>query len=1358
MSNGLEKMELEDVAEAKRLLVEKRLRDFAAKPQNLITPRTGEAPLPISVEQHGIWLHTAMEPSLPIYNESFTVHRFGSFDPAVLEAAFNEVLRRHEIWRTSFVMQGDEITQQVQPQLKVSIPLVDLSTVPEEKQDAEARRLATENAVFPIDITKAPLFRVRVLRFSPSHHQLQLTVHHIVCDGGSIHRIFAPELSAIYEAYAAGRTSPLQNPTLQYGDYTLWRERQLRAPETTTQLNYWRDQLSGELPILRLPTDHPRPARTSHRGAVEYIALPTDLMSPLRVMAGTHSASMYMVLLTGLKILFFRYGGQEDVLVGSVADGRRRPELEHVMGYFLDTLAIRTHPSAGLTGSKYLGQVRDTVLEALDAAQVPFSQVVKMVKRLHDRSHEAVFQTFFSYQQASRFAEGWNVTKTKIDSGATKFDIYVEVDERPDETTAQFTYNKDLFDAATIQRMAAHWLVLLNALANDPERSLGSMPLLTAEERTLMLGAWNQNHVPQAETPVWKMVEAVAARTSDALAIEYEDRTLTYAELVRRCDDLAANLRQAGARKGEIIAIYLDRSHDLPAAFLATMKTGAAYLPLDPAIPRDRLMLCLKDAQPAVILTQRSRVADLSSIDTPVLILEEIVPAEALTALTSVDFSLDDAAYVIHTSGSLGRPKAVEVSHRALLNLLTSMKAEPGFAADDILLAVTTISFDIACLELLLPLISGGRVVIASRSVAMDPYLLAAAIQESSCTVMQATPATWRGLLATGWRGRDKMRLFCGGEPLTRDLADGLLATGCELWNLYGPTETTIWSTVERITSNSSSISVGRPIANTTTYILDERQEPVPIGVPGELYIGGLGLSNGYLGQPLLTAEKYVTPAVAEGSRLYRTGDSATYRPDGKILIQGRSDNQVKVRGYRVELEEIDAYLVRHPKVSSAVSKVWPDSSGENRLCAYLVGEGPEPLDATEMRQFLATHLPDYMMPSLFVAVDSLPLTANGKVDRKALPKPDAQALGSLSRSPRDSYPPCTEQERRLAAIWQELLGVSSVSLDDNFFDLGGHSLQVARLQHRIASEFKKEVSMAAVFHAPTIRQQVLLLNESLGLADSAQIIPIQPHGSATPLFWIEPSPLIHNLAKALGEDQPFFGVTMTLNDLDQFGPKPTMEDFAQFYAENILKIQPAGPFYLGGFCTGGVLAYAIATYLQLANHDVASLVLLDAENPAFYQRLGSLTTEIRKLRFYARRALEKKSVNELSRRFKFRIRRLLRLQQPVLTEMSVINNAIAEAAFNYAPPAYHSNVLLLLSEDRPAGVNHYSGWRVPIRGKLICVEVSGHHEELLTNGYAQGIADVLQGTQSNSIDGVSWLSTGPPAGQGGSNGTPTRH
>lgn len=1336
-------LERKKLLRGRRLLIEEGLRSLAVGSKDVIAPRTLGAPTPISVEQHSIWLHAAMDPDLPIYNESFTIHRSGSFDLKVLEAAFNEILKRHEIWRTSFSMQGDEFMQVIEPELTVSLPLIDLSTMIEDEQESEAARLATESAILPIDLTRSPLFRARVLRLSPTYHQLQLTMHHIIFDGISIHQIFMPELSALYTAFSRGDSSPLPDPILQYGDYAVWRQRQLETPKMAAHLEFWRKKLSGELPILRLPTNRPRAALTNHRGAVEYSVLPAELMNSLRALARTNNVSMYMTLLAGLKVLFFRYSGQEDVIVGSLADGRHRPEFASVMGYFLNIFAIRTRPQPELTGSEYLVQVRNAVLEGLEAAHVPFSRVVKEVERRRDSSHESIFQTFFCFQpQASTFAQGWDMTKTQVDNGATKFDIYVEVDERPHETTVQFTYNREQFDTSAIRRMISHWVTLLTGLATEPDCSLGRLPLLSPEEREQMLVTWNQTEAPAPKAIVSEIVEAVAAQAPRTIAIEFEDQTCTYDELERRARRLAGHLRNAGAARGKIVALFLDRSENLPVALLATMKSGAAYLPLDPETPPARIQLCLDDAVPAVVLTQRSLRGDLQT-DATVVLLEDALSTDPLTPFLAKPVSVDDPAYLIYTSGTTGRPKAVEVPHRALSNLLTSMQIEPGFTAADTLLAVTTIAFDIAGLELLLPLISGGRLVIASRKTALDPHLLSTAIKQTCCTVMQATPATWRGLLATGWRGNDKLRLLCGGEVLTRDLADALLPCGSELWNLYGPTETTIWSTAQRIAVGTDPISVGRPIANTVTYILDGQQQPVPVGVPGELYIGGLGLANGYRGQPELTEDKFVTHAIADGARLYRTGDNASYCADGTILVHGRSDNQVKVRGHRVELEDLEASLSKHPRVSACAARVWPDPSGDNRLCAYLVGVDQTPPDAAEMREFLGSQLPDYMIPSLVVAMNALPISSNGKVDRKALPPPDG-AEASRSRLPAASRAPSSEQERRLATIWMDLLGVPSVSLDDNFFDIGGHSLLAARLQHRIASEFGRKISVAAIVHAPTIVRQIELLNETQSLGDPAHILPIQPRGSVQPLFWIEPFRLVESLATALGQEQPFLGVTMTLVDLEEMGSQPSMETIAKFYAENILRVQPQGPFYLGGFCTGGILAYAIAVHLQRAGHTVASLVLLDSENPAFYRRLGSFGTEINKLRFYLQRALLTGSLKEFSVRFKFRLRRLLRIPQPAPTEMSSIINAMFEAAFLYEPPAYDADVLLLLSEDRPSVVNFLTGWRVPIKGRLVCIEVKGHHDELFTKGYVEGIAQALMGKHPTSGSGTSWLPIGP--------------
>ncbi len=1314
---------MKDMSEAKRRLLEQRMRGFKTAPKEAIKPRAAGSRTPISAEQHRIWLHTAMDPEVPIYNEAITIHRCGDFDLAALEAAFNEILDRHEAWRTSFKMEDGELLQIDHPGLKVKLEVTDLTHLPQEERAAEAYRLTAEIAEQPFDLKTAPLFRATVYRMAPDDHWLQLNLHHIIFDGVSLYRTFVPELAELYDAIVTKRRSRLAAPTLQYGDYSVWREQQVKDPLLAKPLEYWRSVLSGELPVLRLPLDRPRPAVMSHRGAMEGFTFPQELVTSLRTMSRNHGVTLYMTLLAGLKTLFFRYSGQEDVIVGGLADGRRRPEFEGLMGYFLDTFAIRTRPRADVPFTEYLAEVRNSVLGALAAAEVPFSTVLRSIAPYRDHSVHPIFQTFLSVQpQAEAFPEGWEISKTPIAVTAAKFDLYIEVEERPDQTKVRLMYSTDLFDAPTVQRIGDHWMTILSAAAEAPETLLGDLPVLTPAEETLMLHMWNQQERPFPADTLHSLVRDQVRRTPSAPAVEFEGNRWSYAELEETVELLAGHLRKAGARRGTLVAVCLERSQFLPASLLAILRTGAAYLPLDPGTPRARRLLCMEDAAPVVLLTQRSLRDDLPAGDATVLLLEEAIEEGSLPddGGDPVVNDLGDAAYVIHTSGSTGRPKAVEISHRALVNLLVTMADKPGFTAGDTLLAVTTISFDIAGLELFLPLLTGGRVVIASRAVALDPYLLTEAIEESACTVLQATPATWRGLLATGWDGRQGLRVLCGGEAMPRELANSLLALDMEVWNVYGPTETTIWSTVHRVSHGTGPIPVGRPIANTTTYILDARQRAVPIGVPGELYIGGTGLANCYRDQPALTAEKFVYPALASGARLYRTGDYAVYRADGRIEVQGRADNQVKVRGYRIELEDVESSLAAHPRVAAAVAKVWPDPSGGNRLSAYLVGKQGPPPDAAEMREFLKTRMPDYMIPSDVIALDAMPLTSNGKMDRKALVSPVFGEKRAVTAAP------STETELKLATIWTDLLGVASVGVTDNFFDLGGHSLLVARLQQRIAVDFEKKVAMAAIFHAPTISGQAALLQERDHTIDRSRLLPLQPNGARAPLFWLQPPPLINNLAASLGKDQPLLGVTITLGDLEQLGPEPNFEELARCFTRTIQKAQPTGPYYLGGLCTSGILAYEVAAQLTAAGETVALMAMLDAENPVFYRRLDTLAVEMDKLRFYGRRALRKRGSQMFMRHMRSRLRRLVRLEEAAATEMSAIESALLAAAFQYKPPVYTGEVLLMLPKERPMRVDYLSGWQVVIQGKLTCTSIAGHHDELLDVDYAGGVAKAL--------------------------------
>ncbi len=1326
----METAQLSDLSEAKRRLLRERMsgRRPTSVDVDQVKPRPHGAPIPISAEQHRIWLHASTSPEMPLYNEAITIHRRGSFDREVLNATFREILRRHEAWRTSFALVEEELVQIVHPTPEVDLPLTDLSALPEEEREAEALRLATADALLALPLDAAPLFRARVVRLAPDYHRIYLTLHHIIFDGVSIYRILMPELATIYAAFAAGQPVPYAEPTLQYGDYAIWRQRHSASPSVQRHLDYWKQQLSGDLPVLNLPADHARPAQISHRGSMVCFQLSTELIAALRSVSRAHGVTLYMTLLAAFKTLLFRYSGQQDIIVGGATDARMRPELEPLMGYFLNTFAMRTRPSAEKPFAEFLVEVRDAVLGALTAADVPFDQVVHAVQHRRDTRYHPIFQVFFSIEPpVEPFMEGWDLTQMDVTIGSAKFDLYLELDERPEHMAARLMYNADLFEAATMRRMAEHWTVLLEAVCHAPERSLGTLPLLTAGELDAIAGpgGWNDTARAFPQGTLHRLIEAQARQTPDAIAAVFGEQQWTYAELMARVNALALAVEATGAGRGSIVALLLPRSLDLLAGMLAILRTGAAYLPLDPETPTARVALCLEDAKPIAVLTDTSLRTALPPSPAHVLFVDQLgSAAQPFSPSPEQEPNADDIAYVIHTSGSTGRPKAVEISHASVINLLSSMQKQPGFSSRDTLLAVTTVSFDIAALELFLPLLAGGRLVIAGRETAQDPTLLSAAIESSGCTVMQATPATWRALLASGWTAANRsvpLRVLCGGEPLPRDLAERLLAASVELWNMYGPTETTIWSTVHRVEHASGPVPIGKPIGNTTAYILDPRRQLLPVGVPGDLYLGGVGLARGYRGLPELTRERFIYPEATGGVRLYNTGDLAVRREDGTIECLGRTDNQVKVRGFRIELEGVEAAVSRHPAVEAAAARVWPDPAGGMRLSVYVVGRDGPPPDHAALRKFLQRELPDFMIPSDVVALAALPLTPNGKTDRAALPSP------TFSEVTRVSGEPSTEIERRLAALWAELLRLEAVGIHDNFFDLGGHSLLVATLQQRIATAFGCRLSMASLFHAPTVQQQAAMLDAAL--ADTAPppgLLPLQPHGKGPALFWLHPPPAIQNLAAAMGTDRRVFGLALTENDIQAMAGQPEITSIAARHVQTILKTQPQGPFYLGGYCTGGIVAFETAAQLRASGHEVALVVLLDAQNPVFYKRVNSLAVELSKTIFYLRQKYRGVPSNKTFRkRVLFRLRKMWSVQLAT-TEMDAGEQLTNVAAYRYTPPVYTGDVLLLRPVDRPSRVNFLPGWQATVSGRLIAKDVPGHHEELFDPARAQGVAQEI--------------------------------
>ena len=1322
---------------AKQLLLERRLSGNKLQAKASVTRRLPGTKFPLSAEQRRVWLHALEHPDAPIYNELVTVHKHGSFDIKILEESFNRILQRHEAWRTSFSEDGDP---RVLEPFRVSLPLIDLSALPPSDREAEALRIATEDARTPISIQSVPLFRAKVVRLATQEHRLFLTFHHIVFDGISAGRIFVPQLTTLYASLAAGKPVQLPSPKVQYGDYAIWRERQAGSPDVHEHLIWWLNQLTGELPTLRLPEDSPRPAFADHRGSMQRVHLSRELVERLRELSRQLSVTLYMTLLAVFNTLLFRYSGQEDFIIGSATDARRVPELEDVIGCFLDTFALRTRPSASQPFSAYLAQVKELVLRSLAAADVPFDRLVREVNPPRDPGRTPVFQTFFTMRPTpAELSDGWKIIWSDVNAGASKFDLHLEVGEIDDEIEARFFYRTDIWRDATIRRMSAHWLQLLDCVTRNPDRPLGSLDMLTGEERQQLFspGGWNNTAQAIPDEPFHRLFEEQARRTPDAIAAVSDNERWTYRRLNLRAQEIASALQSLGVGPRSIVALVLDRSLEMLAALLAVHKSGAAYLPVDIEAPPARINSCLSDAQPAAILTQSSlsHLIPAGEIPTVLVDAKALPGAGSPRPLGEAWEQLDYPAYLLYTSGTTGTPKGVEISQRSLLNLLHSMRRQPGFDRHDVLVAVTSISFDIATLELFLPLLCGGTVVIATRKQVRDPDQLMALIARSHCSVMQATPALWRMLLRSGWndargggsRGARPLKVLCGGESLTAELAEQLLATGAELWNMYGPTETTIWSLVSRVAPQDASgngpVSVGLPIANTTAYILDKQNQVLPVGIPGTLFLGGVGLANGYRNNPAETAKRFITTEQLRGERIYNTGDVAVRRADGRIDILGRADNQVKIRGHRIEIESIEAAILRHRDVAAAAVRTWPESTGDLRLSAYFVpkGSNQSPCPA-EIRAFLAKDLPGYMIPSVFIPLSAIPLTAHGKVDRSRLPSPQ------FSQEPLQNAEFKSDDEKQLAALWAGLLGNTRIGPNDSFFDLGGHSVLVAALQQRIKSHFEQTISLAELFHSVTVRQQAALLRRSTERSSDLPpgVLCTEPGGDRKGLFWV--TYINADAAKKFRNDRPLFCVTLTAQDLAALGKTPTLEEIAEVHVAKILATQPSGPYFIGGYCFGGVLGYEIATQLIALGHQVPLLIMVDAPSPSFFSRRPTVAEKLAQYRYYfarSRRLGLWKTYTSLRDRTRHALGRLGWGQ---LTEdMTKATNLIERASVAYRPKRYAGEeVLLVLAAERPPHANFLPDWQAMVPHDLNVRIFDSHHRDLLSGQTLTEVADAI--------------------------------
>lgn len=1101
---------LASLSPAKRALLELKLKQGRTGiAENLTIPRRANNEFaPLSFAQQRLWFLNQLEPESCAYNERSALRLDGALNLDALHRAINTIVARHEILRTTYAMtDGGEPLQRIGEPQVIDLPVVDFSEVAEHRWDDEVQRIAAELRERPFDLRKDFPLRLALIKLTPSCHVLIEVKHHIASDGWST-SVFTRELATLYNCLSQGLPSPLPELPIQYADYAVWQREWLQGSVLEKQLAFWKAQLK-DVPVLDRPTDRPRPFSSCKSGAKKTLKLSQALIDRLKTLSKREGTTLFMTLLAAFQVLLHRYTGQDDIAVGTPIAGRTRKETEGLIGFFVNTLVLRTKLQGNPTFSDLLARVRETALQAYEHQDLPFEKLVEELNPDRNQSRNPLFQVMFAVQNMPRSnleLSGLKVSPVEIESSTAKFDISAAFVERDGEMTLRIEYRTDLFEAETIERMLGHFRNLLEGIVANPEQRISELPLLTETEKHQLLVEWNdtKREYPKDKC-IHEMFEEQVEKTPDAIAVVFEEQQLTYRELNTRANQLAHYLRKLGVDPEVPVAICMERSIDMIVGLLGILKAGGAYVPLDPSYPKERLAFMLEDTKAAVLVTQSQFVSQLPKL------IDDGQPANAnndqhrsdVTGLRSRIVCLDTdwekvakdssenpsagataehLAYVIYTSGSTGKPKGVMISHRAISSHMLWMQEALPLSESDRVLQKTPFNFDASIWEFYAPLLGGARLVMAPPRAHQDSACLVKILAEQQVTVLQLVPSMLRFLVEEqGLESCQSLRrVFCGGEVLPFQLRERFSGRSkAELYNLYGPTEATIDVTCGICEHNDGqSVPIGRPIANTQAYILDRSLNPVPIGVVGELHIGGNGLARGYLNHPELTAEKLLPNPFSDypNSRLYRTGDLARYRSDGSIEFLGRIDNQVKIRGFRIELGEIEAVLAQHPSIQHAVVLAREDTPGDKRLVAYLVASTDSAASASELRHFLQQKLPEYMVPSAFMFLDSLPLTPNGKLDRKALPVPD-QTRPELA----ETYTaPRTPVEKLLAQIWAVVLKLDKVGIHDNFFRLGGHSLLATQVISRAREAFQVELPVRALFEAPTVAELALRIKPSL--------------------------------------------------------------------------------------------------------------------------------------------------------------------------------------------------------------------------------------------------------------------------------------
>jgi amino acid adenylation domain-containing protein len=1307
-------------------------------------PSTTAGPIPrllpgsaieCSFAQQRLWILEQLNPGTPLYNVPLALRLRGPLDEPALDRALLEIINRHEALRTIFPeVDGSPVPRITATPLSL-LQIRDLSPLTQAEQSAAIDETLIEQAERPFQLAEGPLLRALLLRIGPEHHLLAITMHHIVCDAWSM-PVLLKELFLFYEKFTNGLPHALAELPVQYSDYAVWQRTKISGETFDRDVSYWRKSLEGAS-ILELPLDHPRPRLAGWKGGTALFTLDAKTSNDLRALGQRYGASAFMTTLATFYALLFRYSGQSDIVVGCPVSNRSHSALEGLIGFFVNTLALRIQVTKDQSFLELLNAVRETAIGGFDHAELPFEKLVEELRIQRDFSRHPLFQVMFAWQNASPLKPAnspLSIELVDANAGAARFDLTILLSDNPGGIRGSLRYKTELFDHSTMERMVSYWQHLIASAIHDPGTAIGRLALLSKSEKRELIEDCNATKRIYEDLPtIVAIIEQQAAEHAEAEAVRAEGGVLSYGELDGLANQVAHALRSQGVGTEVRVGVCLERGLEMVVALLGVMKAGGAYVPMEPGYPAERLGWIAEDAGIKVVISQRRWAERLGNERGRVWLdgWEEI--AKQPKSGVEKELTGDNLAYVIYTSGSTGRPKGAMNTHRGIRNRLLWMQEYFGLESKDVVLQKTPFSFDVSVWEFFWPLMMGARLVMARPGGHQDSGYLVEVMEREQVSTVHFVPSMLDVFLEeedVGERCGSLRRVICSGEALSRSLQERFeKKLGCGLYNLYGPTEAAVDVTVWECERGSQEtvVPIGRPIANTQVYVLDEYGEPAPVGTTGEVYLGGEGLGRGYLGRADWTAERWVPDSLGgtAGARLYRTGDVGKRRADGAVEYIGRGDQQVKLRGFRIELGEIEEALRGCAGVREAAVAVKTEG-GEGRLVGYVVGE--KELGLSELRVELQRRLPEYMVPSAMMRLESLPLSPNGKLDRKALPTPDAGQL-QLDQpydAPRDTV------EIELCRLWEEALRVPGIGIHQNFFELGGHSLMAVSLVNKIRQRFSVRMAAAAIFEAPTVAQLATRIRDTAEHRHRV-LLPYRTTGTRPPFFCVHAASgtvlAYAPLARHLSTDQPFYGIQAQGVE-GEAEPLTTVHEMAARYLPEVRATQPHGPYTLGGWSLGGHIALEMARTLGAEGETVSLVALFDAIVPLGFD--GEARHGARDAKLILKALLGRLSeadpppnLNQLSTDEQLELvieteRKLGRVPpeyriDELRTQLRVLNINL-NADLQYRPEPYSGRVVLFRASDAIGNPcdDPDGGWRELVPALETCLLPGDHYSMLL--------------------------------------------